>query len=101
MKDINNTPRFDFEFSLDKPDKKKVAHYETSLKLKAKQLFKKTEEMQVKNEASFRYVLFEKYPDYVKSDFYDIATTSKAHIYDASKVKKTIGARPQRDRPAY
>jgi Smr domain-containing protein len=90
FEDINNSPRFDFNFSLINPDKKKVPHYEASLKLKAKQLFKKVEEMQVKNEASFKYDLFEQYPDIVKNDFYDIAAPGKGSVYDASKVKKPL-----------
>jgi Smr domain-containing protein len=90
FEDISNNPRFDFEFSLITPDKKKAAYYEVSLKLKAKQLFKKIEEMQAKNEASFRYTLFEKYPDFVKDDFYDMPVPGKAPVYDASKIKKPL-----------
>jgi hypothetical protein len=36
---LNDAPRFDFEFSLATPDKKKADHFEASLKMKAKQLF--------------------------------------------------------------
>lgn len=59
FEDMNDAPRFDFEFTLAKPDKKKADYYETSLKLKAKQLFKKIEEIRLNNEASFGYQLLE------------------------------------------
>ncbi|MEO6718958.1 MAG: hypothetical protein ABIN67_01290, partial [Ferruginibacter sp.] len=55
FEDLSDNPRFDTEFSLVNPDKKKAPYYETSLKLKAKQLFKKIEEIQVKNEPTFSY----------------------------------------------
>jgi hypothetical protein len=90
FEDINNSPRFDLDFSLINPDKKKVEHYETSLKLKAKQLFKKVEEMQLKNEASFKYTLFEEYPDWVMNEFYDIPVSGRVSVYDASKIKKPL-----------
>jgi hypothetical protein len=45
------------------PDKKKAEFFETSLKLKAKQLFDKIEELKKKNEPTFSYRLFENYPD--------------------------------------
>jgi hypothetical protein len=59
---LNDAPRFDFEFSLVVPDKFKVDFLEASLKLKPKQVFKQIEEMQVKQEASFSYILAEEYP---------------------------------------
>jgi hypothetical protein len=43
FEDMSDNPRFEVEFSLTDPDKKKAPYYETSLKLKAKQLFKKIE----------------------------------------------------------
>lgn len=67
---LNDNPRFDFEFSLVKPDKYKADFFEASLKLKPKQVFKRIEEMQVKQEASFSYILMENYPfkPYVEND---------------------------------
>ncbi len=66
--DLNDNPAFEFEFSLVEPDKKKADFYESSLKLKAKQLFAKIEEVKEKNLATFSYNLFEKYPDKIIDD---------------------------------
>jgi Smr domain len=60
---INDAPLFEFEFSLLQPEKSKVTHYETSLKLRAKQIFLRIEEIRKKGEASFAYKLFDRYPD--------------------------------------
>jgi hypothetical protein len=59
---LNDSPSFDFDFSLTRPDKNKAEHYESSIKLKAKQVFSKIEELRKKNEATFSYRLFEHYP---------------------------------------
>lgn len=61
--DLNNSPSFLFEFSLIKPDKKKAEYFEAHLKLRPKQVFKKTEEIKAKNEPVISYLLFENYPD--------------------------------------
>lgn len=61
--DLNDNPSFDFEFSLLHPDKNKAGHYESSVKLKAKQLFAKITALREKNEATFSHRLFETYPD--------------------------------------
>jgi hypothetical protein len=89
---MNDAPKFVFEFSLMNADKKKAEYFETSLKLKAKQLFQKIEEMKLKNEPTFSYKLFETYPDKVVEDKPDFARSSGAgnRIYDASKVAQNL-----------
>ncbi len=89
---MNDAPKFVFEFSLMNADKKKAEYFETSLKLKAKQLFQKIEEMKLKNEPTFSYKLFETYPDKVVEDKPDFAGSSGAgnRIYDASKVAQNL-----------
>jgi hypothetical protein len=92
FEDMNDSPRFDFEFSLLNPDKKKALYYEASLKIKAKQLFKRIEEMQLKNEATFSYMLFENYPDKVETEKFDVSKLNNAgfRIYDASKSRENL-----------
>lgn len=92
FEDLSDSPRFDFEFALKEPDKKKATHYEASLKLKAKQLFKKIEEIQVKNEPGFSYVLFENYPDRVEEEKLDLGRLGNNgyRIYDASKIRHNL-----------
>ena len=75
---MNDAPKFEFEFSLANPDKKKAEYFEASLKLKAKQLFQKIEEIKLKNEPTFSYKLFENYPDKVVEEKHDLAKLSGA-----------------------
>lgn len=92
FEDMSDSPRFDFEFSLKEPDKRKAPFYEVSLKLKAKQLFKKIEEIQLKNEATFSYLLFKDYPEKAEEEKVDLSKLGNAgfRIYDASKVRENL-----------
>jgi hypothetical protein len=89
---LSDSPRFDFEFSLKEENKKKAPYFETSLKLKAKQLFKKIEEIKLNNEATFGYLLFDNYPDKVEEEKIDVSKLGNAgfKIYDASKVRQHL-----------
>lgn len=60
---LNDSPTFDFDFSLATPDKTKATHFEAGLRLKPKQLFTKIEEIRQKNQATFSHKLMETYPD--------------------------------------
>jgi hypothetical protein len=92
FEELSDSPRFEFEFSLKEPDKGKAVYFETSLKLKAKQLFKKIEEIQLKNEPGFSYLLLEDYPDKVDEEKVDLSRLGNAgfRIYDASKIKQNL-----------
>ncbi len=87
FEDINDGPKFNVEFSLAVPDKKKAPYFETSLKLKARQVFKKIEEIQLNNQPSFAYPLFDFYPDKQVEEKVDMSGLGKAgfRVYDASK----------------
>jgi hypothetical protein len=63
FQNLNDAPVFDLDFTLMQPEKSKAPHFETTLKLKAKQVFLRIEETRKKGEASFAYKLFERYPD--------------------------------------
>ncbi|NDE09850.1 MAG: hypothetical protein EBZ95_04695 [Chitinophagia bacterium] len=92
FEDLSDNPRFDIEFSLTVPDKKKAPYFETSLKLKAKQIFKRIEEIQLKNEPMFSYPLFENYPDKVDEERVDLSSLGNAgfRIYELSKIKENL-----------
>ncbi|MEJ7587535.1 MAG: Smr/MutS family protein [Ferruginibacter sp.] len=92
FEDLSDNPRFDIEFTLANPDKKKAPYYETSLKLKAKQIFKKIEELQLKNEPTFSFPLFETYPDKPDEEKVDLSRLGNSgfRIYDVSKVKENL-----------
>ena len=89
---MNDAPKFVFEFSLMNADKKKAEYFEVSLKLKAKQLFQKIEEIKLKNEPTFSYKLFETYPDKVVEEKHDFTALSGAgyRMYDASKARENL-----------
>ena len=92
FEDLSDNPRFDVEFSLSNPDKKKAFYYETSLKLKAKQIFKKIEEIKLKNEPTFLYPLFDTYPDKAEEEKVDINKLGNAgfRVYDLSRIKELL-----------
>lgn len=94
FEDLSDNPKFEFEFSLSKEQKKKAPYFETSLKVKGKQFFKKIEEMQQKNEASFSFELFKVYPDKVEEEKVDLSKLGNAgfRLYDASRVRENLPA---------
>jgi hypothetical protein len=59
------------------------------LKIKGKALFKKIEEMKMKNEPTFSFLLFEKYPDKVE-DVIPEYTNTQGILYDASKARQNL-----------
>ena len=89
FEDMGEGPKFEFEFSLAEPDKKKALFHEVFFKMRSKQLFKKIEETQLKNEASFAYELFIAYPDKIEEDKMDLSKLGNAgfRVYDAGKIK--------------
>ena len=92
--DLNDSPSFDFKFSLIQSDKDKADYFETSLRLKPKQLFGKIKELQENNQATFSYRLFEKYPDKIVEDKVELSDAVKHRhqhkIYDAGKAKQHL-----------
>jgi len=90
---LNDNPVFEFEFSLLTPDKTKAEHYEASLKLRAKQVFSRIEEIKKKGEATFSFPLFETYPQRPAEDpIVDtrILSGSGFRIYEASKARQHL-----------
>ncbi len=92
FENLNDSPTFEFDFSLPEPDKKKADHYEASVRLKPKQLFTRIEELKQKNLATFSQLLFEKYPDRTIEDKIDTGRlASKGYkIYDASRAREHL-----------
>ena len=78
---------FEFDFNLLSPDKKKADHFESSLRLKPKQVFNKIEEIKQKGEAVFTFKLFEEYPDSFFEEKLDISHLSRSgnRIFDVSR----------------
>lgn len=89
FEDMSDNPRFDVIFSLQQEHKKKAPYFETSLKVKGKQLFKKIEETQHNNKAGFSYELFASYPDKVEEERVDLGSLGNAgfRLYDAKQAR--------------
>jgi len=91
---LNDSPTFEFEFSLLQQQKVKADHYEASLRLKPKQLFAKIEEIRLKGEATFSHRLFEKYPDRQVEDKFEVGNLAAKDYktYDAGKARQHLEA---------
>ncbi len=89
---LNDSPVFECEFSLITPDKTKAEFYETSLKIKPQQLFKRIEELKQKGESTILYKLFDVYPTRVEDDRPDYTKLSAAgyKVYEASKARQNL-----------
>jgi hypothetical protein len=90
--DMSDSPSFNFEFSLLQKEKNKVDYYETFIKLKPKQLFDRIEQLKQKGEATFKYQLFESYPDKKEEEKFDLdpLLARGIKIYNAKEARKHL-----------
>jgi hypothetical protein len=91
--DLSDNPSLDCEFILLTPDKRKAPHYETSLKLKGKQVFSKIEAMKEKGLPAFSYKLFDEYPAKAEEEpAIDLGKLSASgyKVYDAGKARQHL-----------
>lgn len=65
---VNDSPTFEFEFSLSKEDKTKAEFYQAQIKIKPKQIFKQIEELKQSNKPSIIHLLFKEYPAKAKTE---------------------------------
>lgn len=89
---LNDNPSFALEFSLMQPDKKKAEYLETLVKIKAKQMFQKIEELKEKNEPTISYPLFTTYPEKKEEERLELSSLSARGIkvYEASKARQYL-----------
>ena len=92
FENLNDSPVFDIEFSLVEQDKNKAPYYETSLKLRAKQVFARIQELRQKGEATFSYKLFETYPGKPLQESFDMGPLTNAgyKVYDAVQARQHL-----------
>ena len=91
FENLNDNPTFAFEFSLMNPDKNKADYYEASLKLKAKQVFQRIEQLKKDGEATFSYKLFEEYPHKEYNSLDVSPLLSKGYkVYDAKEARQHL-----------
>lgn len=90
--DMSDNPAFTFEFSLPQPEKGKAPFFESSVKLKGKQIFAQIEAIQQKGEATFKYRLFEHYPDAVEEApiAFDSLAAKGIKIYNAKEARQHL-----------
>lgn len=89
---LNDSPSFHFEFSLLTPDKTKAPFYESSLKLKPKQLFMRIQQLQESGEPTFSYQLFKEYPAKLEEEKMELGKLAAAgfKMYEASKARQHL-----------
>lgn len=89
---FNDNPSFIFEFELLTPDKTKADFFETSLKIKPKQLFQRIEEMKQKNEPTITYKLFENYPPKPIDETPPVSSrVAQQYVaYEAKRIKENL-----------
>ena len=92
FENLNDSPTFEFDFSLAEKDKKKADHFETAVKVKPKQLFARIEELRKFNQATFSQRLFETYPDKPVEAPVELGRLAARgyKIYDASKAREHL-----------
>jgi hypothetical protein len=83
--EVSDNPKFQFVFSLVKPDKKKMDYFEAGLKVKGKQIFNRIEEVKAAGQASFSWLLFKEYPAKVPEESLDLSPLQQIGYYDLSK----------------
>lgn len=89
---LNDSPVFSFEFSLVSPDKNKADYYESSLKLKPKQVFTRIEQLKQKGEATFSYKLFDEYPGKPYEEPVELSPLVRAgyKMYEAERARQHL-----------
>ena len=92
FENMNDSPSFSFVFSLLQPDKTKAESYETSLKLKPKQVFARIQEIRQKGEATFSYKMLDTYPDRPAEEKPDLSSLTHAgyKVYSASTARQHL-----------
>ncbi len=92
FEDLSDSPSFSFEFSLISPDKGKADYYESSIKIKPKQLFDKIQDIKQKGEPSFSYLLFDEYPNKPFEDVSNIGILANAgyKVIDAKQARQLL-----------
>lgn len=94
IEEMNDTPRFGFVFTLKEPNRKRAPHFEYMLKVKARQLFQRIEEMREKQLAHFSYSLMERWPEKVPDRESDFDSLKKAGFTVKEGFKQGGGSHP-------
>jgi Smr domain len=92
FENLNDSPKFEFAFSLITPNKLKQEEHMVTCKIKPKQLFDRIEALKQNGEATFSVLLFQDYPDYIAPEKLELTKLEQKgyHIYDASKARRPV-----------
>ncbi len=92
FEDVNDSPSFEFEFSLVTSDKKRAEFFEAAVKPRPKQVFTRIQELREKNQATFSYNLFTVYPPKAVDNRLDLGKLTSAgyKIYDAKEARQHL-----------
>jgi hypothetical protein len=90
--DLSDSPSFSFDFTLITPEKNKAEHYESNVRIKPKQLFDKIQEIKLKGEPSFSYLLFDEYPERSFEPDNDVGILANAgyKVVDATQARQHL-----------
>lgn len=93
LEDMNEAPKFNFDFILKVPDKKRAPHFEAFHKVRAKHLFQKVEEMRSLQQAHFMYLLFDTWPERVPESEENMSSLAKAgfKVHEGNAKKDRLG----------
>lgn len=92
FENLNDSPSFNLVFSLVQADKKKADSYETSFRLKPKQVFARIQEIRAKGDATFSYQVLDRYPDRLPEDKPDLSALTNAgyKVYPAASARQHL-----------
>src|SRR5205085_1194126 len=90
--DLNDSPSFEFTIIPLHPVPSKADHFNTTMKLKPKQVFARIKQIQENNKATFSYLLFDQFPDKVHELTVEMGDKARSagKLYDASKARQHI-----------
>ncbi|RAJ06848.1 Smr domain-containing protein [Chitinophaga skermanii] len=81
FENLNDSPKFEFTFSLKTPDKKLAPSVQKTWKIKPKQLFDQLNKLQQRQEATINYPLYDKYPERQANDAFDFGSDAIGKNY--------------------
>ena len=95
FENLNDSPRFEFSFSLKEPDPKLAPKFPKTWKMKPKQLFQQLNDLHMRQDATLTFPLFEKYPE--KSAAADFDTVPFGNFVNAVTIQHKPKEQPKQE----
>lgn len=92
FENLNDSPVLSVVFSLMMPEKNKADYFETSLKLRPRQVFARVRQVREKGEAMFSYKLMDQYPDKPAEQPLELSSLANRgyKVYSASTARQHL-----------